>query len=544
MIAFIFSRAILFEIVYIFAPLNYKIVLFFKGKFYKMTSFFSLRTQFTVGLLMAVLNFNSIFSQGLNCSSATLLTVKSSCQTTQWSNNEDGSLVWSHSCNSGTDYQDIWFRMVGTGAPVAVNIFGLNACDALIAIYSGSTCPISGASTVACAMVTGSTGGVNFNSTNGVNYYIQIQRRSGDGNGNSSTNSSDDQNGSICIFDYALTSCGNPTGLLNDFCESSATLTYGLGTSFSASTEGTFTPDLASTVDGYGSASGPFCGLVHNNSWYKFKAGSATENFKFTSTSCSGVQAQVFRITYNSLGCCNGFASVSNCLLNIPSPPNSSSVVTATGLTIGQEYVLMVDGYLGAECDFTIADWGAINVLPIELSEFIVFQQEDKNLISWKTSSEKDNDYFNLLRSFDGENFELIQTIKGAGNSSHEITYEVPDFDIRFGTVYYQLEQFDFDGASTQSKILTLNRNSSESGLVSIYPNPADQSITIDVNVSTNDGGSVRLETVNGSLIFEQYINGKGIHQLNYNISDLNSGMYFVRYIDSEKTSVKTILKR
>lgn len=343
-----------------------------------MTFHFCLRTQLAVVLLMTVLNFNSSFAQGSNCSMATLLTVNSTCQTTQWSNNEDGSLVWSHSCNSGTDYQDIWFRMVGTGAPVAVNIFGLNACDALLAIYSGSACPSSGASTVACAMVTGSTGGVNFNTTNGLNYYIQIQRRSGDGNGNSSTNNSDNQNGSICVFDYSLTSCGNPTGLLNDFCESPATLTYGLGTSFSASTEGTFTPDLASTVDGYGSATGPFCGLVHNNSWYKFKAGSATENFKFTSTSCSGVQAQVFRITYNSQGCCTGFASVSNCLLNIPSPPNSSSVVTATGLTVGQDYVLMVDGYLGAECDFTIADWGLLMFYLLNFQNSLFYSKKIK----------------------------------------------------------------------------------------------------------------------------------------------------------------------
>jgi len=343
-----------------------------------MFLFFRLRTEFAVGFLMTFFSLNSSLSQGLNCSSAALLTVKSSCQTTQWSNNENGTLGWSHSCNSGTDYQDIWFRMVGTGAPVAVNIFGLNACDALVAIFAGSSCPSSGSATVACQMITGTTGSVNFNSVNGLNYYIQIQRQSGDGNGNSSTNTSDDQNGSICVFDYVLTSCGNPTGLLNDFCESPATLTYGLGTSFSASTEGTFTPDLASTVDGYGSATGPFCGLVHNNSWYKFKAGSATENFKFTSTSCSGVQAQVFRITYNSQGCCTGFASVSNCLLNIPSPPNSSSVVTATGLTVGQDYVLMVDGYLGAECDFTIADWGLLMFYLLNFQNSLFYSKKIK----------------------------------------------------------------------------------------------------------------------------------------------------------------------
>jgi hypothetical protein len=219
-------------------------------------------------------------------------------------------------------------------------------------------------------------------------------------------------------------------------------------------------------------------------------------------------------------------------------------VVTASGLTIGQDYVLMVDGYLGAECDFIIADWGAINVLPVELSEFIVSPKEEKNEIVWKTSSEKDNDYFNLMRSFDGEKFEVIQTIKGAGNSSDLITYEISDFDIRLGTVYYQLEQVDFDGKRAQSKIITLDRNAFESGLLAVYPNPTDKSIMIDVNVSSSDGALIRIESINGSVLFEQFIEDIGIHQLNYNISDLNSGMYFVRYIDSEKSSVETVIKK
>lgn len=463
------------------------------------------------------------------------------CITTQWTNNQDGNAngIWTlTNCNNGgNDYQDVWFRITGTGNPIGVNIFSMNAPDARVVVYQG--CPTTlNANTlwIACTTITGALGGLNFNSLSGTEYYIQIQRRSGNNN---------NQNGSICVYNYTLSPCGNPNALLNDFCENAATLTYGLGTSFSASTAGTFTPDHANTLDGYGGGpgAGPFCGNIHNNSWYKFIAGNTTETFQFTQTSCSGVQAHVYEIIMNA-GCCSTFTPVGNCLLNIPSPPGASSVVTATNLTVGNQYVLMIDGYLGAECNFTIADWGAINVLPVELSDFQGVEFKDKNVLMWVTDSESNNDYFELLKSYNGDQFEVIGTVKGVGNSTQKNSYGFEDYDVRIGVAYYKLRQFDFDGKSTSSQIIALNRNSSQNGLVNVYPNPTESAITIDIQTATHEGGMVVIEGVNGALIHQQFIEGKGIHQVNLDMSSMLSGLYFVRYIDAETTSVKSFLKK
>jgi hypothetical protein len=350
-------------------------------------------------------------------------------------------------------------------------------------------------------------------------------------------------NGLFGICAFSSTQCGNPSGLLNDFCENPAILTKNATANFSATTAGTFTDDMTAESNPT-SCIGGFGGTIyeHNNSWYQFTATGPTESFNFSTISCTGdgVQAVVYQVTYNADGCCTGLTQRGDCRGNM----TAATTLVANGLIAGNNYVLMVDGYGGAQCDFTISGWGAIGVLPIELTKFSALSMDNRNEITWITESEHNNDYFNLHRSFDGENFEIIATIDGAGNSTQLLNYSVPDYDIRFGMVYYQLEQVDFDGKNTKSQIIALNRNNSENGLVNVYPNPTEGILTIDINVSTQEGGFVRIEGVNGMLIYEQQIEGKGVHQITHDMTFLSSGLYFIRYLDEEVNSVKTILKK
>jgi hypothetical protein len=503
-------------------------------------------THKVFGFFSLILLNSTINAQSPSCASATPLTVNTLCTTIPWTNGQDGIIPggWSQPCGSGNDYQDVWYQIVGTGGEVGVNIFHLNSYDAVLAVYDG-TCPTAAnadVSSIACEYITGNTGGVNFPTTSGEVYYIQIQRRSG--------NTNDDQTGSICAYEYALSPCGNPLALLNDFCETPASLTKNPGGTFSATTDGTFTPDHKSTLDGYLGATGPFCGLIHNNSWYQFVATSATETFPIIYVSCSGdgVQGHVYRISHDLNGCCETFTPVSNCIFNIDQNlngnPGSIETITATGLTVGDTYVLMIDGYLGARCDFTIAGWGAKNVLPIELSKFMVVPFDDYNGIYWETSSENNNHYFNLLRSFNGVDFEMIGSVQGAGTSTVLNTYSFDDYDLRYGKIYYKLQQVDFDGETSNSKIISLDRKSTENGLLNVYPNPTENTITMDIFVATNQGGDIRIVGLNGVIIYEDHIEDKGMHQVTFDMTSMSAGLYFVNYSDALGVSMKNVVKR
>ncbi len=90
---------------------------------------------------------------------------------------------------------------------------------------------------------------------------------------------------------------------------------------------------------------------IENNSWIKFTAGSTTANLRVTIGNCwvgaypsGGIQMQIFSGTN-----CNGFVPVSSFREG-----SNTFTVTANGLTMGNDYYLMVDGYAGDICNYTI----------------------------------------------------------------------------------------------------------------------------------------------------------------------------------------------
>ncbi|MES2798760.1 MAG: T9SS type A sorting domain-containing protein [Bacteroidota bacterium] len=482
---------------------------------------------------------------GKTCGQAIASTVGTFCSSTPWSNTDDGTIVgnFSNPCGTGTAYQDIWYSVAGTGNPIGVNIFDVAGQSVVLSVYS--SCPSynnQGASDIACTQIgtgTSGLGGVNFNSTLGTTYYISLRRSTG--------NATDDQSGAICFYDYAVGSCGNNLGLLNDDCNNPAMIQKIVGASFSGTTGGVFTVDQAGPSNGVGTGSvASSCFIIHNNSWYEFTATGSTETFTFTSaaTTCSNIQAMVFQPIFNGAGCCSNFISRSACF-----GPTGTSVpgatITASGLSAGNKYLLMIDGYNGVDCDFTVLDWGAPvgEVLGVSLSNFSVLKMDSRNLLRWETASENQNALFEVQRSFDGENFEVIETIEGAGNSSTEINYSFEDNNIRFGTVYYRLNQVDFDGTSTFSKILSLDRDEANNGIVAIYPNPADQSTTIDISTSSPSGGSISIYSASGILFYQQDLEGIGVHQINLDVEEFPQGYYIVQFEDQNMKMVKNLVK-
>lgn len=91
--------------------------------------------------------------------------------------------------------------------------------------------------------------------------------------------------------------------------------------------------------------------------------------------------------------------------------------------------------------------------LPVELVEFEVELVDRAVNIHWATLSELNNDYFLVQRSMDGFNWEVIDTVDGANNSSWHIDYSTEDESPFLGMSYYRLKQVDYDGAFSFSEL-------------------------------------------------------------------------------------------
>lgn len=97
--------------------------------------------------------------------------------------------------------------------------------------------------------------------------------------------------------------------------------------------------------------------------------------------------------------------------------------------------------------------------LPVELSSFTGEAEGRSNLLQWKTATEKNNSHFELERSTNGEEWEKISTVNGAGTTLHQQFYRYYDSNFEHAVNYYRLRQVDYDGAERLSDIVAIDNS-------------------------------------------------------------------------------------
>jgi hypothetical protein len=119
------------------------------------------------------------------------------------------------------------------------------------------------------------------------------------------------------------------------------------------------------------------------------------------------------------------------------------------------------NGNLGCSC---------AEALPVTLLYFTARQNNNQVTLHWATASETDNDYFSIEKSRDGQQFNQVGRVAGAGTSVKKLTYQFNDDFPSGGVSYYRLKQVDLDGTFTYSK--TVKVSSDITSALRVYPNP------------------------------------------------------------------------
>lgn len=118
--------------------------------------------------------------------------------------------------------------------------------------------------------------------------------------------------------------------------------------------------------------------------------------------------------------------------------------------------------------------------LPIELLNFSATPVDNKHVyIDWQTASERNNDFFTIERSKNGKDWEEVDRMNGAGNSSSILSYDLIDYDPFSEVSYYRLKQTDFDGQFEYFQIKSVNFKGSIKKSLDLFPNPFQDQITI-----------------------------------------------------------------
>lgn len=175
--------------------------------------------------------------------------------------------------------------------------------------------------------------------------------------------------------------------------------------------------------------------------------------------------------------------------------------------------------------EFAIGGNSVQNPLPVMLINLNAQLKNKQALLTWVTSTEINNNHFEVERSFDGITFIKVGEVAGSGNSYSLRQYRFVDELTNTKTTYYRLKQVDFNGAFTYSNIVNVNSEKlNVASQINIYPNPASNSISIDglyeqAIIFDAIGHVVATVTKNGLI----------------DIGHLTPGMYFM------KTSTETV---
>ena len=86
------------------------------------------------------------------------------------------------------------------------------------------------------------------------------------------------------------------------------------------------------------------------------------------------------------------------------------------------------------------------NPLPITLNRFELNTVSKGIEIFWSTATEQNNAFFEIMHSNDGQYWDVVEKVKGAGNSQNELRYMALYTTNEKGTHYFKLKQTDFDG--------------------------------------------------------------------------------------------------
>lgn len=112
------------------------------------------------------------------------------------------------------------------------------------------------------------------------------------------------------------------------------------------------------------------------------------------------------------------------------------------------------------------------NPLPVELISFEGEQKENGISLSFITASEKNNDYFTIEKTINGNDWEVLQIVKGNSTTDKTSYYNIIDRNPNNNKIYYRLSQTDIDGTNRIHKIIAVNYNSISNTNYSMFPNP------------------------------------------------------------------------
>lgn len=167
------------------------------------------------------------------------------------------------------------------------------------------------------------------------------------------------------------------------------------------------------------------------------------------------------------------------------------------------------------------------DVVPVTLTSYTVSKNGNQSLLQWKTENEYNSKGFEIIRSTDNRNWEVIGFVKSTGASAYHFTDPRP----APGKNYYRINQVDFNLESklSDTRLIDFSKNTS----ILIYPNPVQENLQLFTS-QTLEAASLRIYNAQGQVIFKTIIQGEGTLRIPLPIT---KGYYVAEIINGTATT-------
>ena len=181
--------------------------------------------------------------------------------------------------------------------------------------------------------------------------------------------------------------------------------------------------------------------------------------------------------------------------------------------------------------------------LPLNLLSFTGSYADKQVELEWKVSLWDEGNYFDIERSNDGLNFELINKINAIANEQAN-TYKYRDDNPYFITTYYRLKMVDISGEIKYSPILAVKKDYQNTlSIDNIYID--DNQLKLTYSSTDNAQLIALLYDSMGRLIHSEVITNTqiGFNEHRFYIKGLSTGIY-VFSLQSESETISRIFRR
>ncbi len=188
------------------------------------------------------------------------------------------------------------------------------------------------------------------------------------------------------------------------------------------------------------------------------------------------------------------------------------------------------------------------STIPVELISFTANVIENRVRLAWSTATETNNKGFEVQRSEVRDQESIWETagfVEGKGTTTEKQYYSFIDSKIQFGKYKYRLKQVDFDGSYSYTPVVEIDAGfPKDFSLSQNYPNPFNPVTIIKYQLPVNSHVSIKIYSTLGeeiaTLVNEE--KSAGSYELNFNGSELSSGVYIYRLNAGDFKSIKKML--